>query len=123
MLRRPPRATRTDTLFPYTTLFRSLQEYCPLAALRRRTGRPRRRWSAVQPVAASEHYLMKFLRTKPIASASSTQGVQNVPRPSTGPSYCHSTVLLYLPLRSLTCSAVPCGTTSSTSPEFGRAHV
>src|SRR3546814_6499414 len=23
MLRRPPRATRTDTLFPYTTLFRS----------------------------------------------------------------------------------------------------
>src|SRR3546814_10704394 len=24
MLRRPPRATRTDTLFPYTTLFRSL---------------------------------------------------------------------------------------------------
>src|SRR3546814_9008722 len=25
MLRRPPRATRTDTLFPYTTLFRSLR--------------------------------------------------------------------------------------------------
>src|SRR3546814_13222941 len=24
MLRRPPRATRTDTLFPYTTLFRAL---------------------------------------------------------------------------------------------------
>src|SRR3546814_13939448 len=24
MIRRPPRATRTDTLFPYTTLFRSL---------------------------------------------------------------------------------------------------
>src|SRR3546814_14252407 len=23
MIRRPPRATRTDTLFPYTTLFRS----------------------------------------------------------------------------------------------------
>src|SRR3546814_8282707 len=26
MIRRPPRSTRTDTLFPYTTLFRSLQE-------------------------------------------------------------------------------------------------
>src|SRR3546814_8932102 len=26
MIRRPPRSTRTDTLFPYTTLFRSL---CP----------------------------------------------------------------------------------------------
>src|SRR3546814_2629754 len=28
MIRRPPRSTRTDTLFPYTTLFRST----PLAA-------------------------------------------------------------------------------------------
>src|SRR3546814_9724281 len=29
MIRRPPRSTRTDTLFPYTTLFRSAQfEQC-----------------------------------------------------------------------------------------------
>src|SRR3546814_11505640 len=27
MIRRPPRSTRTDTLFPYTTLFRSLQAF------------------------------------------------------------------------------------------------
>src|SRR3546814_17743913 len=27
MIRRPPRSTRTDTLFPYTTLFRSLQAH------------------------------------------------------------------------------------------------
>src|SRR3546814_19439939 len=27
MLRRPPRSTRTDTLFPYTTLFRSGEVY------------------------------------------------------------------------------------------------
>src|SRR3546814_11291446 len=26
MIRRPPRSTRTDTLFPYTTLFRSLEQ-------------------------------------------------------------------------------------------------
>src|SRR3546814_5842830 len=26
MIRRPPRSTRTDTLFPYTTLFRSCEE-------------------------------------------------------------------------------------------------
>src|SRR3546814_5236731 len=26
MIRRPPRSTRTDTLFPYTTLFRSIVE-------------------------------------------------------------------------------------------------
>src|SRR3546814_16893546 len=29
MIRRPPRSTRTDTLFPYTTLFRSI---CPVQA-------------------------------------------------------------------------------------------
>src|SRR3546814_12518890 len=29
MIRRPPRSTRTDTLFPYTTLFRSVQEPAP----------------------------------------------------------------------------------------------
>src|SRR3546814_12205007 len=28
MIRRPPRSTRTDTLFPYTTLFRSLRTKC-----------------------------------------------------------------------------------------------
>src|SRR3546814_19373175 len=27
MIRRPPRSTRTDTLFPYTTLFRSRPEW------------------------------------------------------------------------------------------------
>src|SRR3546814_9694761 len=35
MIRRPPRSTRTDTLFPYTTLFRSHR--------RRGDGQPRRR--------------------------------------------------------------------------------
>src|SRR3546814_9230210 len=29
MIRRPPRSTRTDTLFPYTTLFRSAQQERP----------------------------------------------------------------------------------------------
>src|SRR3546814_2433506 len=27
MIRRPPRSTRTDTLFPYTTLFRSVRQH------------------------------------------------------------------------------------------------
>src|SRR3546814_9175443 len=35
MIRRPPRSTRTDTLFPYTTVFRStalaaIMEYSPI---------------------------------------------------------------------------------------------
>src|SRR3546814_14138702 len=29
MIRRPPRSTRTDTLFPYTTLFRSVRTALP----------------------------------------------------------------------------------------------
>src|SRR3546814_21140490 len=29
MIRRPPRSTRTDTLFPYTTLFRSFTTFAP----------------------------------------------------------------------------------------------
>src|SRR3546814_5265271 len=52
MLRRPPRSTRTDTLFPYTTLFRSHQR--PAHFLRRfegvRGARPRR-----APGAAARH--------------------------------------------------------------------
>src|SRR3546814_2276469 len=41
MIRRPPRSTRTDTLFPYTTLFRSVQPLdsddaiCVIAGVRR----------------------------------------------------------------------------------------
>src|SRR3546814_12589030 len=38
MIRRPPRSTRTDTLFPYTTLFRSaLQTYLATDETRRAT--------------------------------------------------------------------------------------
>src|SRR3546814_7147542 len=35
MIRRPPRSTRTDTLFPYTTLFRS-RDHDDIAARRKR---------------------------------------------------------------------------------------
>src|SRR3546814_18320819 len=34
MLRRPPRSTRTDTLFPYTTLFRSTAMDCNRTSVR-----------------------------------------------------------------------------------------
>src|SRR3546814_15276165 len=39
MLRRPPRSTRTDTLFPYTTLFRSGRT-CHAAIIARELGIP-----------------------------------------------------------------------------------
>src|SRR3546814_5249245 len=38
MIRRPPKSTRTDTLFPYTTLFRSGDGHgCPYSAAADRT--------------------------------------------------------------------------------------
>src|SRR3546814_7116541 len=35
MIRRPPRSTRTDTLFPYTTLFRSVRDEAEIRGHRR----------------------------------------------------------------------------------------
>src|SRR3546814_15971667 len=47
MIRRPPRSTRTDTLFPYTTLFRSLPH-----DRRRRKERQRAQVGATPPTPA-----------------------------------------------------------------------
>src|SRR3546814_18071883 len=51
MIRRPPRSTRTDTLFPYTTLFRS--EGTRLRASGHRTAPPTR---APRPTVRSEEH-------------------------------------------------------------------
>src|SRR3546814_9896170 len=50
MIRRPPRSTRTDTLFPYTTLFRSPGAENDQTHARRRALGSRRRtvWSGIQ---------------------------------------------------------------------------
>src|SRR3546814_3710974 len=50
MIRRPPRSTRTDTLFPYTTLFRSTARAWLAAGARRRV--PRLRAAVPGPVRA-----------------------------------------------------------------------
>src|SRR3546814_5722789 len=65
MIRRPPRSTRTDTLFPYTTLFRSgdrrRSSRAPVSRERRRVARivavDGRRRAAVsqQPTCPSAH--------------------------------------------------------------------
>src|SRR3546814_3779847 len=55
-IRRPPRSTRTDTLFPYTTLFRSRARRCRTAA--RGPARMRRspRFSYLERVMRSEEH-------------------------------------------------------------------
>src|SRR3546814_15332575 len=60
MIRRPPRSTRTDTLFPYTTLFRSPRCLCSREAQRSRfavaeLGRLRSRHSAERRRRSEEH--------------------------------------------------------------------
>src|SRR3546814_6390742 len=52
MIRRPPRSTRTDTLFPYTTLFRSRCDRNPgpqVRQLRPHLADARRRWRVRAP--------------------------------------------------------------------------
>src|SRR3546814_2180152 len=65
MIRRPPRSTRTDTLFPYTTLFRSRQSVprppsrpTRCAALGGRAARHRRSaraWRSLRNLQCSDH--------------------------------------------------------------------
>src|SRR3546814_8589841 len=60
MIRRPPRSTRTDTLFPYTTLFRSPHSSrWPAGAVERHHAEPaarcRRRGAGAGRAAAARH--------------------------------------------------------------------
>src|SRR3546814_603782 len=58
MIRRPPRSTRTDTLFPYTTLFRSYSSssFSTIAMMRlARAIRVARSMFCTSPICASDH--------------------------------------------------------------------
>src|SRR3546814_1727903 len=61
MIRRPPRSTRTDTLFPYTTLFRSpARQFSDPPAVRASQDRPgifrRRRGASIGSHQRSEEH-------------------------------------------------------------------
>src|SRR3546814_2835668 len=60
MIRRPPRSTRTDTLFPYTTLFRS-------AAKKSAAKKPAAKKVAARKVAAKKPAAKKAAARKPVA--------------------------------------------------------
>src|SRR3546814_2753753 len=66
MKRRPPRSTRTDTLFPYTTLFRSLlpnsREWNSCPRVREVSPQPPSKWSGDQRAA---RLATSFPSTKP----------------------------------------------------------
>src|SRR3546814_15509216 len=62
MIRRPPRATRTDTLFPYTTLFRSQGTYDDKSScwVRVAQGHAGAKWGSFMPPRIGEEVLVAF---------------------------------------------------------------
>src|SRR3546814_2715733 len=98
MIRRPPRSTRTDTLFPYTTLFRSVRgpksPPCYIVVCLRN------RWHVSTPLSNFPPSMSVFYAAAPVLTA----------------------VLLILGLRQ---SAVRAGFTGLLTAflEIGRAHV
>src|SRR3546814_14597013 len=82
MIRRPPRSTRTDTRFPYTTLFRSE----PRWGLRPRGGHSHdddadpRRWQHVDPDALPRRLRRRGGRVRPARSEEHTSELQSLMR-------------------------------------------
>src|SRR3546814_10647633 len=68
MIRRPPRSTRTDTLVPYTTLFRSLQR----ARHREAGARPRSRQEEARQARGAEGAGLAAAEESPAARAGLT---------------------------------------------------
>src|SRR3546814_18154816 len=85
MLRRPPRSTRTDTLFPYTTLFRSeidddtgtgsVAIYAPDGALVDRARR--RQWEVAQTLSGRGNWEAPVAGGTLSANASVAREVKN----------------------------------------------
>src|SRR3546814_20765023 len=83
-IRRPPRSTRTYTLFPYTTLFRSVLAYPELEGLLRLAG-PQFTLELLlegRLIDAAEAYA-KGLVTRVFAEENYEEGLQKIDRKST----------------------------------------
>src|SRR3546814_14803492 len=75
MIRRPPRSTRTDTLFPYTTLFRSKDS--PLSSIQDVKGKrlgyssPKSVTDMVSTIALTNRGMLDSVERKTVGSLSS----------------------------------------------------
>src|SRR3546814_3332794 len=94
MIRRPPRSTRTDTLFPYTTLFRSSESSAsrklancswssPGLSVARRTGGPKTRLHAM-PTGHGDTYKAALFLAAVAPPAFEYQLFAAAKRPATG---------------------------------------
>src|SRR3546814_11270827 len=89
MIRRPPRSTRTDTLFPYTTLFRSLLSQHAARYTGEPQGKGHRNWRIThqqlhKPVSHQGYHARANLATKK-PSVPSFDGVSSRPGPAAVP--------------------------------------
>src|SRR3546814_12323910 len=93
MIRRPPRSTRTDTLFPYTTLFRSVRKSDRFelgAADPRGLGRLRRQVLAGEAARRRDRITDRFRARRRLKQ---TQGQSKwAPRISTSSSICRGRI-------------------------------
>src|SRR3546814_15639377 len=64
MIRRPPRSTRTDTLFPYTTLFRSLKNGDQVEIVTSKTSTPSPTWEQFVVTGKAKARIRRFVRMK-----------------------------------------------------------
>src|SRR3546814_2566764 len=83
MIRRPPRSTRTDTLFPYTTLFRSIVKR-PIGCLDRQAVGAKRKQrhgnrQHVEPARGFLRHRNRF-RIRPARSEEHTSELQSLMR-------------------------------------------
>src|SRR3546814_11263249 len=75
MIRRPPRSTRTDTLFPYTTLFRSIGfredpgRFAPILRVQNDPGAVK---ILIDGMMGEAHQRRDFLRTSSLCSQAKT---------------------------------------------------
>src|SRR3546814_5820324 len=79
MIRRPPRSTRTDTLFPYTTLFRSHQRHRVVAVGRVARDRRAADVDVGAAAVAGEHRADHLDRLAPLVLLGAGLGVLHAP--------------------------------------------
>src|SRR3546814_10361585 len=80
MIRRPPRSTRTDTLFPYTTLFRSTASCCTMRRFCRPDSSMRRSSEPTPALKTSTPRKLSSGRARAIRSEEHTSELQSLMR-------------------------------------------
>src|SRR3546814_9038262 len=75
MIRRPPRSTRTDTLFPYTTLFRSRHR---TARRTQRSGRPPMATTICAALAKPKRLAVKVMAVRSEEHTSELQSLMRI---------------------------------------------